>query len=102
MKWQEVVDAWKDIPSVFMQTLRNMRDAPLHLWVVNLLYLGILFTWSGFWISWIVNGDQVSEFVGNVKGMSIFLMIFTFIAYRLAWDWILIRIGYIPPYGKSK
>ena len=98
MNWRQ---AFKDIPAYVMQTLRNMRDAPLHAWVINLLYLGILIMGCGFWIAWIVNGEEVSELIGNIKGMSIFIFIFVFVAYRMAWDWILIRLGYMPPYDKS-
>ncbi len=102
MKWQDFIDAWKAAPSLFMQTLRNMRDAPLHLWIINLLYLGILIAGIWGWMYWMLETPTETKFEGDMKGMSLFFFIFVFIAYRLAWDWILIRLGYIPPYKKSE
>lgn len=95
MSWKQ---AFKDIPSYLVQTLRDVRDAPMYMWIINLTYLGILVAGVWGWIYWMVETPTETEREGMFKGMSLFLFIFVFVAYRMAWDWILIKLGYLPPY----
>jgi len=84
-----------------MQSLRDMRDAPLRAWVINIIYLTMTLGGIFALTYWIAETPTETELEGTLKGISLFLFIFVFIAYRMTWDWVLIKLGYLPPYDNG-